>query len=1047
MYNSSTPQEFSTLQTVLAHMPGVVYQLRQDTAQSSPRLSYISDNCPLIFGLSQAQMLADETLFLDCMHPSDRASLQMALAESGRTMQGVLWTGRILQPSGLLQWAQSTAQPSLYPDKTFTWNGLLSLVLPPLTPHPSVNEADKGHEQDRRSEERNKKSVSCARSPLLNLYEEGPQHPLGNSPQQSANGPPIVDVQQQANQVLEHKVAERTSQLNQTIELLLEEVVERSHAEQDLHERETFLHSIYHNVRQAIFVVDIDEAQDIRFSQLNPACEEAFGIKSVPAQGKTPEDLLGEALGLRLRQHYKSCLDQEKPIVFEELIPRQASARWWLTQLTPLKHEDGTIYSILGNAIDITAQKQVETTLKKRDRLLQGAAMANRHLLTQPNLYQAIYGAVAAFGEATGVHHIYLLERPEPQSLPTSPDITRLSTTRLEAAELDITGLDAAGNTMQLFCEWGSQGTPVQDDSGMDKNEGEHASLEHDAGEDEAGIFLDQEASITLEQGRRDWYASLTSGNTILSSVEELPSSMRDYFLHYGVRSILVEPIEVDQEQWGCIVFEDCLSEEAWSNSEQSIFRTLAENIGGAIARHYVEAELLESTQLLQLVMDNIPQAVFWKDLNSVYLGCNVTFAEAAGIEHTDQIIGKTDHDLCWTEEEAELYRQNDQYVMSTDTPLYHVIEPQRHLNGDEILCDVNKIPLHDLDENVVGILGTFEDITERQKAENALRESEAKLREQTEELQTTLQELQRTQSQLIQSEKMSSLGQLVAGVAHEINNPVNFIYGNVNHANEYALDLLHVLNLYEHYASAVPAHIQAEIEETDLTFLKGDFPKLLDSMKVGAVRIRNIVSSLRTFSRMDEAERKVVDIHEGIDSTLMILQSRLKQSPKIPQGVQVNKNYDSIPSVECFAGPLNQVFMNLVSNAIDALEDAVEFHQESQQSFQPSLTISTSLEDVQEQGDRDVSTASPGPVPEQPQSGGTLCVTITDNALGIPESIQSRLFDPFFTTKPVGRGTGMGLSISYQIVTERHRGTLSCSSTQGQGTTFTIKIPLNAIA
>ena len=178
-----------------------------------------------------------------------------------------------------------------------------------------------------------------------------------------------------------------------------------------------------------------------------------------------------------------------------------------------------------------------------------------------------------------------------------------------------------------------------------------------------------------------------------------------------------------------------------------------------------------------------------------------------------------------------------------------------------------------------------------------------------------------------------------------------------------------------------------------------------------------------------------------------MILQSRLKQSPKIPQGVQVNKNYAPIPLVECFAGPLNQVFMNLVSNAIDALEDAVEFHQESQQSFQPYLTISTSIEAVHEQGDRDASATPLGQISEQPPSGKALCVTITDNALGIPESIQSRLFDPFFTTKPVGKGTGMGLSISYQIVTERHGGTLSCSSTQGQGTTFTIKIPLNAIS
>ena len=222
MYNSSTPQEFSALQTVLAHMPGVVYQLRQDTARSSPRLSFISDNCQLIFGLSQAQMQADETLFLDCMHPSDRASLQMALAESGHTMQRCLWTGRILQPSGLLQWAQSTAQPSLQPDRTLVWNGMLSLVLPPLANHPSVNKADKDDGEDRHGQESHTKAASCAPSHLLNLYGEGPPHPLDKQQKQSANEHPTVDVQQQANQVLEHKVAERTSELIHTILLLLE---------------------------------------------------------------------------------------------------------------------------------------------------------------------------------------------------------------------------------------------------------------------------------------------------------------------------------------------------------------------------------------------------------------------------------------------------------------------------------------------------------------------------------------------------------------------------------------------------------------------------------------------------------------------------------------------------------------------------------------------------------------------------------------------------------------------------------------------------------
>ena len=701
-------------------------------------------------------------------------------------------------------------------------------------------------------------------------------------------------------------------------------------------------------------------------------------------------------------------------MVYEEAMPLPSGPVWWLTQLTPLKHEDGRVYSLIGNAIDITHQKQVEKALKRRDRFLQGAAIANQHLLTQPDLYQAVQSALAALGTAIGVHHIYILEH-----VPAG-DTAATGQAPNSEPDLDL-GPDQASlptpDEMQLFCEWGDSGTAIS-------------------------------PSVTIDavtEGQMAWYQTLALGDAITGTVNMFPSPIRDYLEHYGVCSVLVEPIVMDHEFWGCMVFEDCLSQIDWPASERSIFRTVATNIAGAIARHYIEAELVESTQLLQGVMDNIPQAVFWKDRDSVYLGCNITFAEATGLEYTDDIIGKTDYDLCWTQEQAAMYQQNDQYVMHTDTPLYHVIEPQRQRDGHEILCDVNKVPLHDQDGQVVGMLGTFEDITERQKAEDALRESEAKLRQQTTELQATLQELRQAQSQLIQSEKMSSLGQLVAGVAHEINNPVNFIYGNLKHAHEYAADLLHFLDLYERHIPALPPDIQSEVEEMDLAFLKQDFPKLLDSMKVGAVRIRDIVSSLRTFSRMDEAEQKVVNIHDGIDSTLMILQSRLKPSAQLPQGITLHKKYGSVPPVGCFAGPLNQVFMNLITNAIDALEDAVKFYQGEQINFEPCLVISTSVEaspsfpahDSEDLNSGHSSHDSPS------QVAHFLSVAIADNARGIPAHIQPRLFDPFFTTKAVGRGTGMGLSISYQIVTERHGGTLDCMSTQGEGTTFTIKIPL----
>ena len=304
-----------------------------------------------------------------------------------------------------------------------------------------------------------------------------------------------------------------------------------------------------------------------------------------------------------------------------------------------------------------------------------------------------------------------------------------------------------------------------------------------------------------------------------------------------------------------------------------------------------------------------------------------------------------------------------------------------------------------------------------RKQTEVQLQLSETQLRQQAEELQATLQELRRAQSHLVQSEKMSSLGQLVAGVAHEINNPVNFIYGNLTYARNYAEDLLNLVKLYQTHYTIPHPDITTELDAMELEFLIEDLPKLLNSMKVGAERIQGIVSSLRTFSRMDEAEMKAVDLHAGLESTLMILQNRLKAGPDLA-AIKLTRNYGEMPWVECYAGQLNQVFMNIISNAIDALVDV------RTRRFPNKPTAYIDIRTQQTDDDQ-------------------VHIQIQDNGLGIPEAIRDRIFDPFFTTKPIGKGTGMGLSISYQIVTEKHGGRLNFDSQVGEGTTFTITIPL----
>ncbi len=484
--------------------------------------------------------------------------------------------------------------------------------------------------------------------------------------------------------------------------------------------------------------------------------------------------------------------------------------------------------------------------------------------------------------------------------------------------------------------------------------------------------------------------------------------------------------------------------------------------------RKQAEDALKESEERFRLLVDRVKDyAIYMLDPDGKVVSWNQG-AERINGYRTEEVIGK--HVSCFhPPAEVESGRPEKVLQIAAEVGWYEYESLRLRKDGSQFWANVDVTALRDENGQLRGYATVTRDITERKQArealeqayrelekrveertfelkaanemlvqeisdrkrtEVALRQSKARLKEQAKQLEEALYQLHRTQAQLIQTEKMSSLGQLVAGVAHEINNPVSFIYGNLDHAGHYIRDLLHLISLYQRHYSNPPIEIQNTAEAMDLDFVMEDMPKLLSSMKMGADRIRQIVLSLRNFARHDESEMKRVDIHEGLDSTLKLLQNRLKGSDG-QAGMQVIQGYGELPLVECYPGLLNQVFMNLLGNAIDALEN----HPDPR-----IITIRTELA-MRDSGinyDNASLKTNQSFVPNP-----YIIIRIADNGPGMTEEVCRRLFDPFFTTKPLGKNKGLGLSISYQIVVEKHGGQLRCVSSPGKGTEFFIEIPV----
>ena len=424
--------------------------------------------------------------------------------------------------------------------------------------------------------------------------------------------------------------------------------------------------------------------------------------------------------------------------------------------------------------------------------------------------------------------------------------------------------------------------------------------------------------------------------------------------------------------------------------------------------RHYQEQQKILQQQnhdleiSLKTIIEGTTDAIFVKDNQGRYVVVNSACAKFLGYQ-IEEIIGNDDYKLL-PPEVAQQAQAADKQVVSSGKTL-HIEEEVPTIHGIRIFQSTKDV-CQDEHGNAIGLVGIARDITPRKQAEEALKESEAKLRAKAQQLELTLQKLQNTQAQLIQSEKMSSLGQMVAGIAHEINNPANFIHGNLIHVGENIEDLLDLISLWQQQYPESTPEIAEKIEEIDLEFLQEDLPEIFTSMKMGTQRIRNIVLSLRNFSRLDETGIKAVNLHEGIENTLLILNYRLQDK------ITLVKEYGELPPVECHGAELNQVWMHLLTNAIDAFESSTS-------SQNPQITITTQTLNPQE-----------------------VAIQITDNGVGIPNKVQNKIFDPFFTTKPVGKGTGLGLSICYQII-QQHGGEIQVNSQVGKGTQLQVILPV----
>jgi PAS domain S-box len=748
--------------------------------------------------------------------------------------------------------------------------------------------------------------------------------------------------------------------------------IEPEKIEAVLEEKEEFLRNIYNGVEQVIFIIAVFNENNFQCLGWNPKTEQITGQKSTEVYGRTFTEIFGLVEGEKMLQHYRDCVQAKTLIQYEEEIWFEDKQTFSLTTLNPISDSSGKIYRIIGTSLDITARKNAEIALQNSQIRFQQLAENVPGVTYQYHQYNHQGRGCFTYLspkclELTEIRHEVILKNADflwklihPDDLNSFVDSMAQAVDTGKPWQHQYRLITPSGKIkwIQAGGSLGKQpdGSIVWDGLLLDISDRKQTEAAWQNSEQQLRELAEREK---MQNCIGNLIRNSLDWNTILeTTVEEIRQLLgvdRCYCVGYN--------LELNPPEWEML-------KESKAPNLISISELYPGNALHPISEIILQEKIIQIDQVITYEIPSVRNFLMVLELESVLI---LPIKLQSG-DIWVLVLAHCQEPRPWKPQEVELLR----FI----------------INQLEIAINQSKLYTKSQESAIIATA-------------------------KTQELEQTVSKLQQAQIQLVHSEKMSSLGQMVAGIAHEINNPVSFIFGNLTYAKEYLDDLFSVIRLYQKHYPHPDLEIEEKLEDVELDFIAEDLPQLLNSMKTGAERIRDIVKSLRIFSRLDESELKNIDLHENLDSTLMLLESRLKEQPH-HLAIQVIKQYGNLPPVECYAGELNQVFMNLLANAIDAVEQRNKQRSLKEIIADPGMIwITTSLTDSQR-----------------------VQIRIADNGIGMSAEILAKIFDPFFTTKDVGLGTGLGMSTSYKIIVETHKGQLSCVSETGLGTECVIEIP-----